>query len=136
MQRMLVAVDSSPRGLNVLEVACDFARQAGATLQPITVERVAGNEPSHSVSSPPLTASVSLQGRVREVLARKALPDVPLVIRRGEIVESIVAEALESESDLLIVGYHRGGPPGVLEAGSTGRRLVHTAPCAVLTIPL
>jgi nucleotide-binding universal stress UspA family protein len=35
-----------------------------------------------------------------------------------------------------VIGCHRGGPPGILEAGSTARRLAHTAPCAVLTIPL
>jgi nucleotide-binding universal stress UspA family protein len=61
---------------------------------------------------------------------------VPLAIRRGDIVERIVAEAQEVEADALIIGYHRGGPPGLLEAGSTARRLVHASPCAVLTIPL
>jgi nucleotide-binding universal stress UspA family protein len=136
IRRILAAVDTSTRGFNVVEAACDVALQTGASLTLITVERVAGNEPPHPVSSPPLGASISLQGRVHEVLARKALPDVPLIIRRGEIVECVLAEALESEADLLAVGYHRGGPPGVLEAGSTGRRLAHTASCAVLTIPL
>jgi nucleotide-binding universal stress UspA family protein len=136
INRILVAVDTSARGFRVLEAACDFALLSGASLQAITVEREAGDEPPHPVSSPPLSASVSLQERVQEVLTRKALPDAPLIIRRGEVVRCVIGEAVESESDLLVVGYHRGGPPGVLEAGSTGRRLVHTAPCAVLTIPL
>jgi nucleotide-binding universal stress UspA family protein len=35
-----------------------------------------------------------------------------------------------------VIGYHRGGLPGIIEAGSTARHVVHTAPCAVLTIPL
>jgi nucleotide-binding universal stress UspA family protein len=48
----------------------------------------------------------------------------------------VLAEVRESGADLLVIGYHRGGPPGVLEAGSTARRLAHEAPCAVLTIPL
>jgi nucleotide-binding universal stress UspA family protein len=42
----------------------------------------------------------------------------------------------ETGADVLAIGYHRGGPPGVLEAGSTARRLAHVAPCAVLTLPL
>ena len=136
IKRVLVAVDTTPRGFHVLESACDFAVQAGASLQAVTVERVTADELTHEVSSPPPGGRVSLQGRVRALSARTAPFDVPLVIRRGEIVECVVSEALESESDVLVVGYRRGGPPGVLEAGSTGRRLAHTAPCAVLTIPL
>jgi nucleotide-binding universal stress UspA family protein len=73
---------------------------------------------------------------VREILAREGFPDAPLAIRRGDILERVVAEAQETTSDVLAIGYHRGGAPGVLEAGSTARRLAHAAPCAVLTIPL
>ena len=70
------------------------------------------------------------------VLNQKSLSAVPLAIRRGDIVERIVAEAQEIESDIIVFGYHRGGPPGIIEAGSTARRLVHASPCAVLSIPL
>jgi nucleotide-binding universal stress UspA family protein len=136
ISRVLVALDGSERGMNVLDQACDFAHHVRASLQAITVERVPPNEPLHLASSLPLARSTSLRARVREVLSRKALPDVPLVIRRGDILERVVAEAQETAADILVVGYHRGGPPGVLEAGSTARRLAHAAPCAVLTIPL
>jgi len=80
--------------------------------------------------------SSGLQVRVRELLAGEGFPDAPLAIRRGDILERVLAEAQESGADVLAIGYHRGGPPGVLEAGSTARRLAHAAPCAVLTIPL
>ena len=59
-----------------------------------------------------------------------------LSIRRGDILDQVVAEVQETEAQVLAIGYHRGGPPGVLEAGSTARRLAHVAPCGVLTIPL
>ena len=136
IRRLLVALDGSERGMNVLNQACDFARQVGAELQPITVERSPANEPLQLVTDLPLGRSVSLEARTQAVLKEKGLPAAPLAIRRGEIVDRIVEEAQETDADLLVVGYHRGGPPGVIEAGSIARRLLHASPCAVLTIPL
>ena len=136
IRKVLVALDGSDRGMNVLNQACDFARYAGATVEAVTVERRPGNEPMQIVSELPVARSLSLQVRVREVLTREGFPDAPLAIRRGDILERVVAEARESGADVLAIGYYRGGPPGVLEAGSSARRLAHAAPCAVLTIPL
>ena len=136
ISRVLVALDGSDRGMNVLDQACDFAQQIGASLQAITVEQGPANEPLHLASTLPVARSTSLQGRVRETLYGKGLPEAALIIRRGDILERVVAEAQATDADVLVVGYHRGGPPGVLEVGSTARRLAHASPCAVLTIPL
>ena len=136
IRKVLVALDGSDRAVNVLNNACDFARHAGATIEAVTVEESSRNEPLQMVSTLPVSRSSSLQVRVREVLSREGFPDARLAIRRGEIVEQVVTEALERGAQVLAIGYHRGGPPGVLEAGSTARRLAHAAPCAVLTIPL
>jgi nucleotide-binding universal stress UspA family protein len=136
LRKVLVALDGSDRGVNVLNQACDFARYAGATVEAVTVEQRSGDEPPQMGTSLPLARSSSLQARVHEVLAREGFPDAPLAIRRGDIVDRVVAEARESGADILAIGYHRGGPPGGLEGRSTARRLAHAAPCAVLTIPL
>ena len=136
IRKVLVALDGSDRGMNVLNQACDFARHVGAAVEAVTVERRPGDEPLQIVATLPVARSSSLQVRVREMLAREGFPDAPLAIRRGDILEWVVTEAQESRADVLAIGYHRGGPPGVLEAGSTARRLAHAAPCAVLTIPL
>jgi nucleotide-binding universal stress UspA family protein len=136
LDRVLVALDGSDRGITVLNQACDFARYAGSGVQAITVERNPGGEPLQIESTLPVARSSLLQARVREVLDREGFPDAPLAIRRGDILERILAEAQETEADVLAIGYHRGGAPGVIEAGSTARRLAHAAPCAVLTIPL
>jgi nucleotide-binding universal stress UspA family protein len=136
MARVLAALDGSDRGINVLNQACDFARYAGATLQAVTVESKLGEEPLRIVATLPLTRSSSLKDRVQQMMASEGFPDAPLVIQRGDILERILAQVQETDSDVLAIGYHRGGPPGVLEAGSTARRLAHAVPCAVLTIPL
>jgi nucleotide-binding universal stress UspA family protein len=122
--------------MNVLNQSCDFARYTGAAVEAVTVERRTGDEPSQLVTTLPLARSASLQERVRETLGREGFPNTPLAIQRGDILERVVAQAQETDADVLAIGYHRGGPPGVLEAGSTARRLAHVAPCAVLTIPL
>jgi nucleotide-binding universal stress UspA family protein len=136
IKKVLVALDGSDRGMNVLIQACHFARYVGASVEAVTVERRPGNEPLQLVSTLPVTRSSSLEVRVREVLAREGVPDAPLAIRRGDIFERVLSEAQETAADVLVIGYHRGGPPGALEAGSTARRLAHAAPCAILTIPL
>ena len=135
-RKALVAMDGSDRGMKVLNQACDFARYTGAALHVVTVERQPADEPASGVPSVPVARSSLLQTRVDDVLTREGLPDTTLAIRRGDVVEQILGVARESGSDVIVLGYHRGGPPGVVEAGSSARRLAHAAPCAVLTIPL
>ena len=135
-RKVLVALDGSDRGINVLNQACDFARYAGVTIGAVTVERRPAGEPLQIVSTLPVARSSLLQVRVREVLAREGFPNAPLAIRQGDILERVMAEAQDTGADVLAIGYHRGGPPGGIEGGSTARRLAHAVPCAVLTIPL
>jgi nucleotide-binding universal stress UspA family protein len=135
IERVLVALDGSDRGMNVLNQACDFARYAGAALETVTVERWFGDETAEGVELP-VARSSALQVQVGEMLARNGFPEAPLTIRRGDVLERVVAQVQASGANVLAIGYHRGGPPGVIEAGSMARRLAHEAPCAVLTIPL
>jgi nucleotide-binding universal stress UspA family protein len=136
LRSLLVALDGSDRGMVVLHGACSFARHVRARLQVVTVERGSADEPWHLAAALPVARSSALQARVRAVSRREGIPELAVTIRRGDISEAVLAEVGETGSDVLVIGYHRGGPPGVLEAGSTARRLAHAAPCAVLTIPL
>jgi nucleotide-binding universal stress UspA family protein len=136
LRNVLVALDGTDRGLSVLREACGFVRGIGGSLRVVTVERAPSDEPPQLYGTLPLARSVWLQGRVNQLLANEQLPISSIAVRRGEIVPEILSAVSEFDVDLLVIGYHRGGPPGVLEAGSTARHLVHKAPCAVLTIPL
>jgi nucleotide-binding universal stress UspA family protein len=136
LTRVLVALDGSARGMNVLDQACGFAKAVGAGVEVATVERAPIDEPEHQASLLPIARSTSLEMRAQETLLREGLPGRALSIRRGDAVEQILAAATEADADVLAIGYHRGGPPGALEAGSVARRVAHAAPCAVLTIPL
>lgn len=135
IRRVLVAGDGTDRGLSVVTGACAFATGVGAELRVVTVDRVYPGEPPDLAGALPSERAARLRAQVDAILG----PDctgAPLDIRRGDVVEQVLAAREATGSDTLVVGYHRGGPPGIIDAGSVARRLVHTASCAVLTIPL
>jgi nucleotide-binding universal stress UspA family protein len=142
--RVLAAVDGSARGMAVLRAACTFTHAVDGRLQVVTVE--AGRlEPAELAAAIPLARSERLRNMAQGFLREAGLIEAecsetghkPQVeVRRGDPTTEILAAARDAETDVLMVGYHRGGPPGILDAGSTARRLTHSAPCIVLTIPL
>ncbi|HYC31351.1 MAG TPA: universal stress protein [Gemmatimonadales bacterium] len=138
IRRLLVALDGSERGLAVLRTACGVARAIGASVGVVTVEQEPAGEPAHLACELPVERSARLTSQVRLMLSRECPDgaDAVIDVRRGPIVEQILRALEHSAADALVVGYHRGGPPGVIEAGSIARHLAHRAPCAVMTVPL
>jgi nucleotide-binding universal stress UspA family protein len=132
---ILAAGDGTDRGFSVITDACAFASGIGAELRIVTVERAHLGEPAALALALPSQRSARLQAQIDALLGPHC-PDAPLDIRRGPVVEQVLAAVEDTGSDALVVGYHRGGPPGIIDAGSVARCLVHTASCAVLTIPL
>ncbi len=134
LRRMLVAVDGSEQDMTVLAKAGSFAQAAGIALQVLTVVPDQADQPSGGISARERT----LDRQVRAILTHKgmAAPVPSVEVQHGAIVPQILAALAAGGPDLLAIGYHRGGLPGVIEAGSTARHLAHTVSCAVLTIPL
>jgi nucleotide-binding universal stress UspA family protein len=128
-RKVLVAIDGSERAMAVLAEGESFARQVGADLHVVTVEPRHSQGPAHLPADVPDARGARLSARVRAAVGCE------LEIRRGDPVAQILAAVSERRPDLLVIGCHRGGPPGIIDAGSTTRRLAHTAPCAILTIP-
>jgi nucleotide-binding universal stress UspA family protein len=133
MRRILAALDGTDRGLTVMVTGQRLAAATGADLRTVIVEPGVAGETD--AATPTLARTTRLQGRVRETLGRSH-PGTRLAVRRGEIVDQVLAAIDDTDADTLAVGYHRGGPAGIIEAGSIGRRLLHAAPGGVLTIPL
>jgi len=133
IRRILAALDGTDRGLNVMVTAQRLAAATSAELRTVIVEPAVSGETD--TAAPALARTARLQQRVRETLGRSH-PSARLAVRRGEPVEQVLAAIDEADADALAMGYHPGGPAGIIEAGSTGRRLLHAAPGAVLTIPL
>jgi nucleotide-binding universal stress UspA family protein len=134
IRTLLVAVDGSEQGMVVLTKAATFAQAVGITLRVLTVEPAPADQPPASTA----TRERTLDRQVRAILTHQglAVPVPSVEVRRGAVVQQILDMVDASRPDVLAIGYHRGGLPGVIEAGSTARHLAHTASCAVLTIPL
>ena len=121
---ILVALDGTERGMRVLAGARAVADAVRAHARVVTVEE---EEPSEALApAPPRARSLELERKVEGSVG----------IRRGPIVKEILAEVVERAPDVLAIGYHLGGPPGIIEGSSIARQLIHTAPVSVLAIPL
>jgi nucleotide-binding universal stress UspA family protein len=138
MRRLLVALDGTDRGLGVLRTAVELANRTNLELSAVTVE------PTNPGQAPMVSArSESLGTKVEETLQRnsatlggRAVAAASLRVRFGNIVEETTAEVRDVAADILVIGFHPGGPLLEIEEGSVSRSLVHTVPCAVLTVPL
>lgn len=145
LTRVIAALDGTERGFGVLLAAVEFTREIGGRLRAVTVEPA--HENKGAATHMPTGRSARLAEVIGELRTSLDPPHAPrgrsavdhgevLVIRQGHVVEEITREIDDSGADVVIVGYHRGGPAGIIETGSVSRRLTHEAPCAVLTIPL
>jgi nucleotide-binding universal stress UspA family protein len=127
--RVLVAMDGTPRGSAVLRFAVALARELGAAMRVLTVERHWRGEPELAPALP-ATRGEAMQAELDRNLA------IAVEVRRGDAAEQILEAARDGREDMVVIGCHRGGPAGVIEAGSTARHVIHHAACAVLTVPL
>ena len=132
-ERILVALDGTVRGEMVFDTACAFARAIGASLGVVTIAPQHAGEPEALAAQVPGARAERVARTARELAERCGL-SVEIMVRRGEPVTEIMAAA--SGWDVLVVGYHRGGPPGIIEGGSVARRLAHLVPGALMTVPL
>jgi len=128
---MLVCLDATERSASVLKAAADFARAIDTPLRAVTVEPVWLNEPDELAATLPASRTLRLNRTLD-----KRLVTTDLRIRRGNVLSELLAEAADAGARLMAFGYHRGGPPGIVEGGSVARGLLHSALCAVLTVPL
>jgi nucleotide-binding universal stress UspA family protein len=127
--RMLVAVDGTDRGMRVLQIGSDIATRLGCRLSGVIVERLHPGEPPGLAGVVPTARTAALQRRLNGAIE-------PLLVRQGDPSTEILKAAHDLSAEVIIIGYRRGGPPGLIEAGSVARQVAHHAPCAVLTVPL
>lgn len=132
---VLIAVDGTRHSRMVLNAGCQLAVALEQPVRAVTVERRRDDEPGGLVPAVLLARSVKLEDEVAAASNRCGLA-VPLDIRQGDVVEQVLEACRATAAEILTLGVPRGGPAGVMEGGSVGRRLVHESPTAVLTVPL
>lgn len=132
-ERILVALDGTVRGEIVFDTACAFARAVGGSLGVVTITPQHAGEPEALAAQVPGARAERVARTARELAERCGL-SVEIIVRRGDAVTEIMAAS--AGWDVLVVGYHRGGPSGIIEGGSVARRLAHLVPGALMTVPL
>lgn len=131
---ILAAVDGSRHSAAVLDAACRLSAVTGGRVSAWTIEPTRADEPA-ALAVPPLARSVAAGDAVAQA-ARRCRREVPLVIRRGPVVSTLLDAIVEQKAAVLVLGFRRGGPAAAIEGGSIARRLLHEAPIAVLTVPI
>ncbi len=139
LDRLLAALDGTDRGLSVLRFAMDLAAAARVEFHAVSVEPDWPGAPGEDgPRGDRLLAAIeenqAAGSRRHQCLAAAAVS--PLQVLRGEVVPEVVRHAEAIKASLLITGFHPGGPLLDVDQRSVSRRLLHSARCPVLTVPL
>jgi nucleotide-binding universal stress UspA family protein len=136
MNRMLVALDDSPRAARVLETAIDLSRRTDAELVLFRAVALPVGVPVEAWAISGEDLPRLLERKAREQLAMLALR-VPrerlagLRVTVGTAWNEICRAAHEERVDLIVIGSHGyGGIDRLL--GTTASRIVNHADCSVL----
>ena len=132
LERVVLAIDGTRRGLGVLQPADRFVGLLNANCIAVHVlPGEAGALEDWHLSEPAVE-------RVRDGLA--GFPRLggggALRVLRGEPVWEILGLIERFSADLLILGVRGGGPRGEMGSGHVGGDLLRTTPVAVLTVPI
>ncbi len=137
VRRILVAVDLSYATAPALATARRLAAWLGARLRVLHVV-----EPVLVPVEVPVTVDQEeLMRRSREaydelVTGQLGLPPEDRVIRTGAAAETIAAEALAFEADLVVLGSHGKGWVDRLLVGSVTEDLVNLLPTSLVIVPV
>lgn len=139
-KKILVPVDIEELGISdrSIAVACDIARQHGASLDVMTVlpgygtPLVASFFPSDAMAKTREKAKADLAAYVNEKIPGDLKPTT--FIADGRHYEEIVRRAREINADLIVISsHHREGLDGIL-LGSCAQRVVEHARCSVMVV--
>jgi nucleotide-binding universal stress UspA family protein len=139
IKKILCAIDRSPSSLQAFGYAIALARWQSARLTLLEVVEEAplpGVSRARKSDGVPTETRTALERDLRRVLTARRASDVKvqILMRKGKVVETILAQARASRSRLVVIGSH--GRAGVqrLVLGSVAERVLRLATCPVLTV--
>jgi nucleotide-binding universal stress UspA family protein len=139
IKKILCAIDRSPSSLQAFGYAIALARWQSARLNLLEVIEEA---PPPGFSRAPKIGRVSNETRtalerdLRQILTARRASDlkVEIFMRKGNVVQEILAQAKTSRPDLLVIGSHGRGGVQRLVLGSVAEKVLRLATCPVLTV--
>ena len=139
LKNILCAVDRSPSSLQAFGYAIALAKWQSARLHLLEVVEEArppgGRRAPKNVGVSHETRT-ALERDLKRVLTARRASDVRVEIfmRKGKVVQEILAQANTSRSDLVVIGSHGHGGVQRLVLGSVAERVLRLATCPVLTV--
>jgi nucleotide-binding universal stress UspA family protein len=138
MERILVALDGSPRARRVLAVAVDMAQRTGAKLFLYRAVGIPAELPTLAFSRSPTELAGLLEQLAKEELDALA-KDVPAALLGGVRVslaipwQGVCEAAHRENAELIVIGSHGyGGLDRLL--GTTAAKIVNHAEPSVLVV--
>jgi nucleotide-binding universal stress UspA family protein len=139
IRNILCAIDHSPSSRQAFGYAIALAKWQSARL---SLLEVIEDAPPPGVSRAPKSDRVpnetrrALERDLRRVLAARRASDVKveILMRKGKVVQEILAQANASRSDLVVIGTHGRGGVQRLVLGSVAEKVLRLATCPVLTV--
>jgi nucleotide-binding universal stress UspA family protein len=146
INRILYPTDFSERSLAALPLAVDLAKRYGAELHCVHVVDIGQELPLEGSYLVPLLPEYmprhdeirqAAEAHLRRFVALH-MPDlqdsVKQVILSGKPFAEIIRYAREHNIDLIVLGTHGHSALASMLLGSVAEKVVHKAPCAVLTV--
>lgn len=138
MQKILVALDTSPRAAHVLSTAADLAARTGAKLVLFHAVGIPHEVPREAYSMSPDALAELLDRRAKEYLESltAGLPPgvvVETVVRDGIGWRAVCTAADQHDVDLIVVGSH-GYSAADHVLGTTAAKVVNHATRSVLVV--
>jgi len=139
IKNILCPVDRSPSSLEAFSYAIALARWQGARLSLLEVIEAAvppGGSRIPEDDRVPNDTRAALERDLRRVLTARRAADVrvEILMRKGHVVQQILAQAKASRADLVVIGSHGRGGPQRLVLGSVAEKVLRLATCPVLTV--
>jgi nucleotide-binding universal stress UspA family protein len=139
IKKILCAIDRSPSSLQAFGYALALAKWQGARLN--LLEVIEETPPPGFARAPksdgmPKETRTTLERDLRRVLTARRASDVKVEIslRKGKVVQEILAQAKTSRADLVVIGSHGRGGLQRLVLGSVAEKVLRLATCPVLTV--
>jgi nucleotide-binding universal stress UspA family protein len=134
-ERIVIAVDGSPRSERTVPAAVDLAQKYGAEVTVVHVREYERYEGDDVDLGPPIPADQLVEGVVSTF--RDAGLNATGTVRRvspGRTAEMIVDIAEESKAELIIMGTRGMSEIRSLLLGGVATKVVNRAPCPVLLV--
>jgi nucleotide-binding universal stress UspA family protein len=134
-ERIVIAVDGSPRSERTIPVGVDLAQRYGAEVSVVHVREYERYEGDDVDLGPPIPAD-QLVERVVSTFRDAGLSATGTVRRLspGRTAEMIVGIAEESKAELIILGTRGMSEIRSLLLGGVATKVVNRAPCPVLLV--